>query len=775
MLAIAGALTTAHAADWGLVGTRVNGQPGPELMVLQDAAGQTFIRQDDLPALRLQIQPPVVRHDDGQAWISLSEIPGLTLSLDTTQQVLDILAPPSLLPLTRIDRGGRGLEGERLGQTSAFFNWGLEASGPSSSLQLRLSHEFGLRLGSFLVQTHGVTRPTPAGDRYVRLTTSAWYDRAQRQQRGVLGDFFLQGPELAGGANLGGVSLARVFALDPNPTRRSTPQLQGQLLYPSQVEVYVDGRAVRREQLPAGSFSIDDLYLPEGGRAIQLVTRDPYGRVQTTDYSFYASESLLAAGTSEFQYAAGALRRGYGLRNADYGPWALSAFHRVGLTPQLTVGGVLQARHGLLQVAAQGVMPLAIGPGLWAWNLGASRTDQGRGFAAATRYSVQRPTGGLGLFWRFDGPAYAMLSDPLVSSPGRSNAGVSGYWRAGPWGSLSLSHARQTYTVLPVPPLLASEPVRRHSESTSLAWSRGLGGVGNWLRLELTRSQRQGVASHRMMLAMGLALDRRTRLNLSGRVDPVSQSASGTLTLTRPAWPGESWGWDLGLDRTSSTLQGWNLYRGAGEARTRTLQLRGDWAQAQGQDLPTLRLTAGGGLAVIDGQAYWSRPIGDGYALVRVGTLADVPVTVNGVTVGLTDRRGELLVSDLSAYYDNQVGVDSSNIPIDYALDRISRRVFLPSRTGAVVDFKVTRIRALEGQLVRPPRGEPVGQALLKLQILGHTLESVTDAQGQIYLDQLPAGRHTGTAVVDGQSCRFAVDMPDNDEVVVSVGPIPCE
>ena len=35
--------------------------------------------------------------------------------------------------------------------------------------------------------------------------------------------------------------------------------------------------------------------------------------------------------------------------------------------------------------------------------------------------------------------------------------------------------------------------------------------------------------------------------------------------------------------------------------------------------------------------------------------------------------------------------------------------------------------------------------------------------------------RSTGTAVVDGQSCRFAVDMPDNDEVVVSVGPIPCE
>lgn len=762
----------ASANEWAVLATQVNGQEGPALMVLRRESGEVLLKVEDWTELRLRIDHPPVEVEDGQSWVSLSRIPGLEVVLDSVRQRLLITADPRLLPRLVLGERDRNRSAEELGGTSGFLNWALEQSrAGNGSESLRFAGEAGLRLGPMLLQNSVITHEGPTGRRLVRLNTWATRDWPAERTRLVVGDHLLRAPELGGGANLGGLSYSRVFALDPSAPRRAAPDLQGQLAYPSEVEVFVDGRRVRREQLPAGEFEIRDLYLQEGPRNLQVVTRDPYGRVQAVDYSFYASDSLLRQGTSDFEYAAGAMRRGYGQRNADYGPLAFSAFHRIGLTPQLTLGAMAQGREGLLQAGVTGSLAVGSAYGMLSWSVAGSRARSDTGHAASLRYSFQRRAGGLGLSWRKDGPGYAVLSEPLVLSAGRETTGLYGNFRLGDLGGLSVGRTRQTRWE-PAPDTVVPG-ARLSRESTSIGWSRGLGSPGSWLRLDLTRERDEQGVRHRIGLLLFMDLDRQHRFTVSGSQDNRLQTASAQLS--RPLISEEGWGWEAGFQSNASDSGRTQLQNASADLLARHFQLRASW---QGSGLSagagSMRLAASGGIAFVDGRAHFTRPIGEAYALARVSGLADVPVLLNGISVGRTNARGELLVPRLSAYYENELGMDDSEIPIDYAIKRLHRRIVLPARTGAVVDFGATRIRALQGRLVWATNGEPVAGAVLRLMIDGAETLSSSGSGGDIYLEQLAPGRHAGIADSRAGRCRFEVEMPPNDEPVVEAGDIRC-
>lgn len=777
---VAATALAAESNEWAVLATRLNGQDGPELMVLRRESGEILIKVDDVAALGLHMELTGVHQEDGHAWVSLAKVPGIEVSLDPAQQRLVVVADPRLLTRSVRDASDRKRNAEVLGETSAYLNWAVEHTQESRrSGNWGLSGEAGLRLGPVLVHTSAISRNDALGRRTVRLNTSATRDWPEHRTRLVAGDFVLRAPELSGGAQLGGVSYSRVFALDPYEPRRTAPDLRGQLTYPSEVEVYVDGRRVRRERLPAGEFEFQDLYLQEGARTLQLVTRDPFGRVQTLDYSFYASESLLRRGTSEFDYAVGAMRRGYGQRNADYGPLAFSAFHRVGLTPQLTLGGSAQGRAGLLQVGVQGSMAAGAASGLLSWGVAGSRTEAGTGRAASVRYGVQLGKFSVSGSWRQEGPRYTVLSDPLVSSVGRNIISLYGGAGLGAFGSASASLTRQTRQPGrqsgPSDMDLAVLSPGTVRESGSIAWSRRLASPGNWLRLDLTRVRDSQGVHHRIGLLVFIDLEREHRLTVSGNRDPGLLSSA--LQLERPLVAGEDWGWAVGLDRSVSNAGASSAQNARAYFQAQNFQAQAAWQRSGSSSSETnlVQLAASGGVAILDGRVHWSRPIGDAYALAQVGGLADIPILLNGVSVGQTNGRGELLVPQLSAYYENQLAVDSSEIPIDYAVERIQRRIVLPARTGAVVDFGVTRIRALQGRLVQATTGEPVRSALLRLTLGGRETHSASGSSGDVYLEALAPGRYTGTADATGGSCRFEIDMPDSDEPRVELGDIRCQ
>ena len=129
-----------------------------------------------------------------------------------------------------------------------------------------------------------------------------------------------------------------------------------------------------------------------------------------------------------------------------------------------------------------------------------------------------------------------------------------------------------------------------------------------------------------------------------------------------------------------------------------------------------------GALVAIGGRVIATRPVQDGYALVRVPDVPGVRTYVSHQEVGRTDRRGDLLVPNLLAYYGNEVTIADSDVPVDRALDASRMVIAPPFRGGAVVKFAAPRQWRVTGTVV--VTGEPdrlVGNAALDGQCSAST------------------------------------------------------
>jgi outer membrane usher protein len=185
-----------------------------------------------------------------------------------------------------------------------------------------------------------------------------------------------------------------------------------------------------------------------------------------------------------------------------------------------------------------------------------------------------------------------------------------------------------------------------------------------------------------------------------------------------------------------------------------------------------MRVSAAGAFTFIAGQAYLSRPVEDSYAVVQVGELADVPVTVNGMPAGVTDRRGRLFVPRVSANYDTVVEINAQAVPIDHVIAELQTRVVLPERSGTVIRFEARRLRALAAQLVSGQ--QPLARARVWIGSTGQIIETVTGPQGELYLENLAPGAHHGEVESHTGRCRFDLHMPHHDEVLVELGTLAC-
>ncbi|MFD0668680.1 fimbria/pilus outer membrane usher protein [Ramlibacter sp. MAHUQ-53] len=775
----AGALLLALAASLAAMPARaqpepmvlavtVNSERRGDLFVLREPDGRLLLRQDDLPALGLQPPPEAARVQvDGEAHLHLDRLAGLSWTLDERALRLDLLAEPRLLARTAVDAANRAPRLEQVGQASGFLNWAIQhtrgdvaRAGPTYSL------EGGARLGPVLLQATGHTA-TVGSRRFIRHATSLTVDRPQDLQRWTAGDLFTTPAELGGGVALGGLSVSRHAGLDPYRRHHPLGVVQGQASLPSEVEVYVDGQRVRSERVRPGEFEIRDLDLRPGARDVQVLVRDPFGRTTTTPYAFYASPELLRPGLHDYQYAIGALRRRLGEAGSDYGAPAFSAWHRRGLSDALTLGAHAQGRGGLLHAGPMATARLGAAGVLSAtaaWSRWAGRP----GRALSLRYQYEAEAWAAGAAWRHESAGYAVLAEPVAPSH-RRNAIALHASRSWPQaGTLSISRTRQTVHEAPAGD---TAPWRSPRDATALGYSVFLPQWRAGLRAGIARVRDDRGPHLEVRLGLTLLLDDRRTATLETR--QAGGESHDALQLRRHLPAGPGWGYDLAAERLrpAGGVDADEAWRAEAQYQGSQALLRGGWQRAGAQD--ELRLSASGGIAWVDGRAYLARPIRDGFIVARVGqALAQVPVTLGGEVVGTSDGRGEVLLPEVAAFREAEVGIDPQGLPIDHTVPRLQRRVVLPARTGAVVDFGAIRVRAVSTRL-RDSRG-PVAVLPVRIDAAGLVIETLTGSDGTLYLENLPPGRHAGVAGVAPAACAFTLDVPAGDELLADLGELRC-
>ncbi len=751
-----------------------------------------ILRGDDLIMKVTDLEKAGMRVEGGRRerqgedrLVSLRSLaPKVTFVFDERGLTLTITADPKLFGVVVFDLRAKRPEGIIYDSTpSLFVNYRVGRSDLQSDFQspdrARWNGfaESGLSVRGHLLYSSGQLNPTDGS--WERLLTNLTLDLRDRLTSIVIGDVNATSDALGGAALVGGASVARNFGLDPYFVFLPTQQLSGTALTPSTVDVYVNGQLVRRETLPPGQFTMQNLPVTSGSGQTQVVIRDAFGATQTVMSPYYLALGTLAKGLQDFSYNVGFTRQNYGTRGSswNYGQPAFLFRHRFGLTNWLTVGARAEGTLHMLSGGPSLALRLPVG------ELGAagavSGQDRFAGGAALLSYSYVGRLLNLQVGVRYQSKEYATLNLAPSSIPPLS---------ALPLGVISPSHRQRL-------DLLASV-------------ARNIGRVANLsLQYEATEWLDQGW-THRITFAANRTLMRwmyafATVSNIYSSAWPVEYDTFVGLSfapaerVTAGASRSDHSGGSSGHGGTSqATLQqslplgpgfGYRVVASQGEnaVNEANAQYQGAYGRIEA-DYQHLgwgtgngghaSLTATGGLVLIGGSAYLTRPVQDSYALIRVPGVGGVHGTMSNQVMGTTDGKGDLLIPSLLHYYGNRIGIDDRDIPLDHDIGATERVIAPPYRGGVVVSFPVRRVQSVSGTVVIEDQGVTTLPTYGQIVVLVDQQRAVSplDEAGNFYLENVPPGSYSAEVQYAAGVCTLPLDVPAVSAALVNVGTIRC-
>ncbi|HYS56489.1 MAG TPA: fimbria/pilus outer membrane usher protein [Thermoanaerobaculia bacterium] len=675
--------------------------------------------------------------------------PLLQSKFDEAALTLTVIADPRLFGETAVDLQVRKPANLTYSKaTSTFLNYAVSSRGVGD---VGFSGETGTSVRGNLVYNSFFR---PAHGKFIRSLSDYVIDDTTRLRRWTFGDAIATTDTLGGAATLGGVTVSRNFNLDPYFIRYPSYGLAGTASTPSTVDVYVNGILVQRRDVPPGPFDLRNIPVSAGSGTARVVIRDAYGNEHVQSSSFYYSTAVLGRGTSEFSYSMGALRKNFSTASFDYGDPALLAFHRVGITDALTLGGRFEASRGLFSGGGTASMRTRIGDMEGAAAVSHHNSKTGSAVSGTYRYLGRRF--GYGATLRTFSRSYANLS--VVQQPENlrilrdGNAFVS---LLVPRGSFSLQWNTLRFPNAPADDHLAL--------LTSVSISRAT------FFFSIGQANQAGRRHSEYFAGVGIYGPHMTTANLS-----VSGGGGGTLQqsveIQRSLPVGTGFGYRL-LSRTAGGNRNGNA----------VLQYNAPFGQYDiGLDpyhtnsKPTIN--ASGGFVYEKGAFEFTRAVQQSFALVRVPGVPNVRVYLSNQLIGRTDADGDLLVPNLLSYYGNNIRIDDRDIPLDYDVREIEETIAPPYRGGAFVEFPVQRVRTIVGSIVmRAPEGEVV-PAFGELNITDRlkTYTSPLGRQGELYLENVPPGTFNGMVEFSGGACNVTIVVPPTSGNIVKLGRLPC-
>jgi outer membrane usher protein len=733
-----------------------------------DGTADALVAVQDLERAGLRGLRGAREQHEGREYVSLLSLaPEVQFKVDSQALALHLTARPELLQATQLDLRTLQRPADMVfhADTSAFFNYSATATAQG---QYSGALELGGSYRGDLVYTGANVAPD---GRVVRGLSNLTLDSPQDLRRIVVGDSFAGSSGLGGSLILGGVSVTREYALDPYFVRQPLPRLSGAILSPSVLDVYVNGALVRQEAIAPGRFEVRNLPVTNGAGQVSYVVRDSFGRTQEYTSAYYGSPGLLAPGLSDYGYNLGLRRLDFGIAGFSYGPPALLARHRVGITEQLTAGfrveAALQHVRGwdepscatCASLLTSGGPSASIALPFGELDLEAAVSSDGRevGGAATAGYSLLTRRLMVNVAARAFTPRFANLSMGATSD--RSALGLRGTVGVPLTSRLSLA-------------LDGSLDSMRDAGLASAISLRGEARIGADLMLLATVSRLRNApnapewgAAVSLLYNFGVGVSGDT----SGHAS--TQRSGGSAGVQKSLPFGEGFGYQL-----RSTVEGALPVTGFGQVAYQGPYGTYTGAYMRNGAVDSGSLTAAGALVLVDGALMASRPVQDSYAIVSVPGLEGVRGFLNNQEVGRTDWRGYLLVPRLQSYYGNRVSVSDGDVPLDYEIGQTEQVIATPLRGGALVRFDVHRMQSVTGALKVEAGGRATVPAFGELVTIAgaRRIASPVGAKGEFWLTDLPAGRHPAQIEFREGTCRFDLVVPEDAGRIVNLGTVSC-
>lgn len=729
-----------------------------DLIVNEAKAGQVLavIRRSDVLVSPDALRRAGMREVGGtteivgtRSFVSLASLaPDVTYSLDEKALALRLTAHPAQFGTHRVDlRAQRRPAFTYSRTTSAFLNYGLDW-GQSASRSA--TAELGINLRGVLLTTSGTWQQ---GRRFVPGLTSLVLDDRARLRRLVVGESFAGDRLLGANVLLAGVKVARDYSVDPYFVQYPLLGMSGLVETPSTVEVYVDGRLVRQERLQPGRFELANIPVPVGSSRTQVVVRDAFGREQEMRTPYYLANKVLAAGLHEYEYGVGMPRVNAFNGRAAYEAPVLLARHRYGFTSWVTAGMRLEAREHLVNGGPSVNLRTPFGEFELAGALSQGRTA--RGGAMALGYAYNSSPFSLGLSGRTATERYRTIASEFVYGEPRFEVSGHAGIRLGRIGSLSIQHGQgETF-----------ERVAR--ARTSLFGSLRVGRRAH-LAVSVGRTASNGEVAADGSVGLTVALGARNVATVSAGV--MGGNPTTTLELMRSLPLGEGYGYRLRGGTAGDPFA-------SGRFEYQSPYGRYEVTQESRNGLNAASVSLAGGVVAIGGSLFATRPVREGFGLVRVPGVKGVRTYLSNQEIGRTNARGDILVPNMLPYYANRLSIADQDVPVGHEVPLREQAVAPPYRGGAVVTFKADKVAAATGVVSVVQDGQPLVPEYGDLVVEKESGPDVSPIGrgGRFYFERVPPGRYPATVRYHGASCGFTLVVPTSRAPVVNTGAHSCQ
>lgn len=719
----------ADAADLYL-DVSLNGERTGLIVHFIEREGRLFASAADLSAIGLRL--PASHSDSadahdvaGVAAIALDALPGLRYRYDKTVQSIALDAPDALRSEHTVDPRAHEAGAPANASRGVVVNYDAYAAqgGGGQGAQAALWAEQRYFDAHGAASNTGTVYMSHQQPHYVRFDSFWRESNPGNMSTMQFGDTISSSLDWSRPVRIGGFQWRSNFPLRPGLVAFAMPTPNGSAALPSAVDLYVNNVHQSSGTVPSGPFVINNVPGISGAGEATVVTRDALGRAVTTTIPLYVDARLLPTGLSSYSVETGFLRRDYAVQSFSYDARPVaSGSYRHGVNDRLTLEAHAEVASGVYDVGAGALVrmgQLGVINSSLAGSTGQLTGGQvGLGYQLTqSRFSVAlntlRALGQYGDIGAHDGSPVARATDRATLSmplPGHGSGALSyigyRYPRLAPShiGSLSYTvklHRRTTVTLSSYRDFAA-----RDTSGVYVSTSLSIGG----------------------------------KTAISGGAGRVGGAPTFNLNASRaPAHEG-GWGWAVQDGGSAATH-----YQ---QAQTGYLGRYGE-VTAMGQALggkSAASLDASGALVLMDGSAFASRRIDDGFAPAPIDGLAGVPVlreerVIDGTdgTDG-TDGQEHPLVSDPDAYQRNRVGIDTQGLPAGTRVESAFANVVPDARTGVLANFHVAPYRAAS-VILRAPDGGVV-PAGARVHIAESGADTIVGYDGVVFIDALQANNH---------------------------------
>ncbi|WP_353209674.1 fimbria/pilus outer membrane usher protein [Sphingorhabdus sp.] len=749
----------------------LNGRATGRVAEFLERDGLLFARKSELRAFGLRVAEDGLESD----LVSLSTLVSVRFRIDEASQNLELTAgnlalrPIELAAEEQVYEDGVEplITGGSVLNYDAVSTWAQGRLNVQALLDFKTFGRFGMLRNIGVVQLGSSEGQGP----YTRLTTTYAYTDPDHMRRWSAGDITSGALSWNRTLRLGGAKVESDFAMRPDIVTYPLPGLEGSVTAPSTIDVLVNGVRQLSQPVQAGPFRVRTIPMVTGAGEIALSVRDVLGRENVVVQKFYVNPALLTPGLNSYSWEVGAIRQNFGAPGDHYGPLAMIASARRGISNAITVEAHAEATDRLLLAGLGGVATLGnFGVAEIAVSRSASRAgptsahprDQSRsGTSISVGLSRSAPRLNLGVRAAYTSPGYediaANLGEPLRKYSINANMAFA----VGARSNILFAYIRQSaFRPLPSGPL----PLADSNAITTQIFS---GSFRNAIRpgVFFSASALASTGIDRNYIA-NIALTFRFGGHKLARVEATQNAGRQALSasFSKPILAPYDYGYRI------TRMMGDNPYMSADL----------DYDGSIGHSAISVEQRAGaisgrvgmrGAIILSAEDVFFSDQIDDSFAVVRTGTVPGISVYYENRYVGLTNAKGNLLVPSLRTYQNNKLSLKVADFPLDVSADMESVTIRPAEQSGSVVDFGVRRLSAAL-VMIHDVGGVPIALGST-VRVDGRDPQPVGQ-DGAAFIPELRATNNLVADLPDGTRCvvQFAFVAIKGD--IPTIGPLIC-